>query len=103
MRMFAARCSSVHALMADPCKDAMDALHKCKRDIGLLPRQCYPRSGYKGECDMAEYTYKRCLAFAANARDATLLYDVKAPRKERVEANKRLQKKLQKYHFECTP
>ena len=51
----------------DPgCKSAYDALHACKASVGLLPRQCYPASGYKGECDPLEFQLKRCLAFDAN-------------------------------------
>ena len=88
----------------DPgCKSAYDALHACKASVGLLPRQCYPASGYKGECDPLEFQLKRCLAFDANERDAAVLYDTRQPRDARVAANARLQKKLRRNHFECTP
>jgi len=84
------------------CASAQQALHKCKRDLGLLPGQCYP-TGCKNACDAEEYAYKRCLAFAADARDAKLLYDTKAARRDRVEANQRLQKKLRPFNVPCTP
>ena len=73
------------------CKAAVAALDECKLKLGLLPKQCYPMSGYSGECDKAEYELKRCLAFAANERDAAVLYDVQSPRAARVAANARLQ------------
>ena len=85
------------------CKAAVDALHECKQKLGLHPRQCYPSSGYGGECDKAEYELKRCLAFAANERDAAVLYNVQSPRPARVAANARLQKKLKKHNEPCIP
>ena len=75
------------------CGTARDALNACKRELGLHPRQCYP-SSYKGQCDAAEFELKQCLAFAADPRDAKLLYDASRPREVRVAANARLQKKL---------
>ena len=84
------------------CADVQRALHACKRSIGLLPGQCYPK-GYKNTCDAEEFAYKRCLAFAADARDAKVVYDTKAPRADRVEANQRLQRKLRAFNVPCTP
>jgi hypothetical protein len=94
--------SRVHA-MEGACKTQMAALHECKLSLGLLPNQCYPSTGYKGQCDAAEFAFKRCLAFAANRRDAKVLYDTQSPRQERVAANARLQKALKKYNQPCTP
>ena len=94
---------SVHASMDAACATPRAALVECKRKLGLLPRQCYPQPGYKGECDTAEFEWKRCLAFAANARDAAVLYDARAPRATRVAANARLQKALRKFNEPCTP
>ena len=86
------------------CREQQEALHSCKRAIGLHPEQCYPSGGaYKGTCDAAEYALKRCLAYTANYRDAKVLYDSKSPRKDRVEANLRLQKKLKAFNKPCTP
>ena len=82
--------------MPDACSTALAALEACKRELGLLPKQCYPRSGYNGQCDKAEFELKRCRAYDANPRDAAVLYNTKADRKARVEANARLQKKLQR-------
>ena len=79
--------------MPAPCGTPRDALSACKRELGLHPRQCYP-SSYKGQCDSAEFELKQCLAFAADPRDAKLLYDASRPREVRVAANARLQKKL---------
>ena len=79
--------------MPAPCGTPRDALSACKRELGLHPRQCYP-SSYKGQCDSAEFALKQCLAFAADPRDAKLLYDASRPREVRVAANARLQKKL---------
>ena len=84
------------------CKEVLAALHDCKKQLGLMPKQCYPSSGYKGECDANEFNYKRCLAYEANSRDAALLYNVKASREDRVAANARLQKKLRKFDEPCT-
>ena len=89
--------------LADACGESYKKLAECKHKIGLLPKQCYPRTGYRGECDQAEFEFKRCLAFAANARDAKVLYDPKSPREDRVAANARLQKRLQKFNEPCTP
>ena len=80
-------------MRAPGCGTARDALDACKRELGLHPRQCYP-SSYKGQCDAVEFELKKCLAFAADPRDATLLYDASRPREVRVAANARLQKKL---------
>ena len=80
----------------------MDALAECKRNLGLQPRQCYAPE-HRGQCDAAEFGLKKCLAYAANARDAAVLYDTKAPRQARVDANKRLQKKLQRFNQPCIP
>ena len=96
----AAKITPSHAMS---CKAAVAALDECKLKLGLLPKQCYPMSGYSGECDKAEYELKRCLAFAANERDAAVLYDVQSPRAARVAANARLQKKLKKHNEPCTP
>ena len=85
------------------CNAAESALDACKKSIGLLPKQCYPRQGYDGRCDSLEFELKKCRAFDANARDAALLYNPQAARQARVEANARLQKRLQRFHFECTP
>ena len=85
------------------CSKPLAALDACKRELGLLPKQCYPRHGYDGRCDVAEFELKRCRAYDASPRDAAVLYNAKAPRQARVEANARLQKKLQRYNFECTP
>ena len=76
-----------------PCGEPREALNACKQELGLHPRQCYP-SSYKGQCDAAEFELKKCLAFAADPRDARLLYDTSRPREARVAANARLQKKL---------
>jgi hypothetical protein len=89
--------------MEAACASSRAALHECKQTLGLLPRQCYPQSGYKGECDKLEFEYKRCLAFSANARDAAVLYNTQAQRGARVEANARLQKALRKFNQPCTP
>ena len=96
-------CIASTPCMPDACSTALAALEACKRELGLLPKQCYPRSGYNGQCDKAEFELKRCRAYDANPRDAAVLYNTKADRKARVEANARLQKKLQRHHFECTP
>ena len=66
-----------------------------------MPRQCYPKTGYQGECDSAEFNLKQCLAFAANERDAAILYNAASPRQARVEANARLQKRLQRHNQPC--
>ena len=84
------------------CTSQQQTLHACKRSLGLLPNQCYPPK-YGGDCDKAEFEYKRCLAFAANERDARVLYDTSQPRKERAEANRRLQAKLKGFNVPCTP
>ena len=76
-----------------PCSTPREALNACKRELGLLPRQCYP-SSYKGQCDRTEFELKKCLAFAADPRDADTLYNASRPREARVAANTRLQKKL---------
>ena len=76
--------------MPAPCGTPRDALSACKRELGLHPRQCYP-SSYKGQCDSAEFELKQCLAFAADPRDAKLLYDASRPREVRVAANARLE------------
>ena len=81
------------AMRAPGCGTPRDALDACKRELGLHPRQCYP-SSYQGQCDAAEFELKKCLAFAADPREATLLYDASRPREVRVAANARLQKKL---------
>lgn len=86
-------CSPRGVTMPAPCGTPRDALSACKRELGLHPRQCYP-SSYKGQCDSAEFALKQCLAFAADPRDAKLLYDASRPREVRVAANARLQKKL---------
>ena len=100
-RAVAAANAVVHAM--ENCQTQLAALHECKRGLGLHPRQCYPQSGYRGECDANEFALKRCLAYAANPRDAAVLYDAKAPRKDRVDANARLQKKLRRFNEPCTP
>ena len=97
----AARQPTRHTM--DACRRAVSALHECKRSIGLQPRQCYPRTGYKGTCDELEFGLKKCLAMQADSRDAAVLYNASAPREARIAANKRLQKKLQKYNFDCIP
>ena len=71
--------------------------------MGLFAKQCYPPGKYKGECDKLEFELKKCRAYEANARDAAVLYNPKAPRDARVEANKRLQKKLQRFNEPCQP
>ena len=76
-----------------PCGEPREALNACKQELGLHPRQCYP-SSYKEQCDAAEFELKKCLAFAADPRDARLLYDTSRPREARVAANARFQKKL---------
>ena len=85
------------------CADAQLSLHDCKRALGLLPGQCYPSSGYNGRCDANEFGLKKCLAFAANERDARVLYDTSQPRKERADANRRLQARLRGFNVPCTP
>lgn len=87
----------------EACKAKMAALHECKRKIGLLPKQCYPHIGYKGDCDAAEFEFKQCLAHAASPRDAAVLYNTQSSRQARVEANARIQKKLKKFNQPCTP
>ena len=84
------------------CKVALGQLHECKKQLGLLPQQCYPLVGYNGKCDAYEHEYKKCLAYAADRRDATVLYSKSAPRQARAEANARLQKRLRKYNQPCT-
>ena len=98
-----ARGEALHALMEAACAVQREALHECKRALGLLPRQCYPESGYNGSCDRAEFEWKQCLAYAANSRDAELLYNAQASRQERVAANARLQKALRKHNQPCVP
>ena len=88
--------------MEAACASPRDALHKCKQNLGLFPRQCYPL-GYSGECDRFEFEYKKCLAFAASGRDAAVLYNAQAPRGDRVAANGRLQKALRQFNQPCTP
>lgn len=90
-------------MAATSCAPSLAALHECKNRIGLLPQQCYPPSGYKGECDDMEYALKKCRAFSANARDAAVLYNAQAPRDARVAANARLQKALKRFNKPCTP
>jgi len=88
----------------DHCRDALKDLHDCKRAMGLQPQQCYPRATYHGECDAAEFAFKKCLAYSANSRDAKLLYEsTSAPRSDRVAANQRLQAKLKQFNKPCTP
>jgi hypothetical protein len=89
--------------MEAACATPLAALHRCKASLGLLPRQCYPQTGYKGDCDGAEFEWKKCLAYAANAQDAAVLYDARAARGARVAANQRLQKSLRKFNQPCTP
>ena len=88
--------------MEAACATPLAALHRCKAGLGLLPRQCYPQMGYKGDCDWAEFEWKKCLA-SANAQDAAVLYDARAARGARVAANQRLQKSLRKFNQPCTP
>ena len=92
-----------NGMVEEACQASIAALHKCKQSLGLLPRQCYPPSGYSGACDAAEYELKRCMAYAVSPRDAALLYNAKAPRAARVDANARLQQKLKRFHKPCTP
>ena len=85
------------------CRRAQQALHACKAAQGLLPNQCYPMKGYGGECDESEYEYKKCISFAANPGDARILYDPKQSRLERMDANKRLMKRLKAFNQPCKP
>ena len=85
------------------CAEAQASLFACKKALGLMPYQCYPTKGYGGGCDDPEHAYKRCLATAADPRDARVLYDASAPRQARVEANLRIQKKLRKIDVPCQP
>ena len=88
----------------EACEARVAAVQECKRKLGLLPQQCYPQAGYKGECDAAEFEWKKCVAYVASARDAATLYDDKrAPRAARVAANARLQKAMRKYNQPCSP
>lgn len=74
----------------------------CKRQLGLLPQQCYP-AAYSGECDRNEFELKKCMAFAADPQSAAILYKAGASRADRVNANLRLQKKLRAFNAPCTP
>lgn len=85
------------------CAAAQHALFECKKRVGLLPQQCYPAKGYKGDCDEFEFAYKRCLTTVADPIDARVLYDPKSPRQDRVQANLRLQKKLKAFDVPCRP
>ena len=85
------------------CADAQLSLHDCRRALGLRPGQCYPSSGYNGRCDANEFGLKKCLAFAANERDARVLYDTSQPRKARADANRRPPARLTGFHVPCTP
>ena len=49
----------------DKCREFQAALYACKRSIGLMPEQCYPRT-YDGACDTHEHAFKKCLAYVAN-------------------------------------
>ena len=84
------------------CQASIAALHECKQKLWLHPRQCYPPE-YKGECDACEFGLKKCLAFSTSPKDAALLYDTSTSRGTRVEANKRLQKRLKQFNEPCTP
>ena len=60
---------------ARACTNTLDALHRCKRELGLMPSQCYPRKSYSGACDAAEFELKRCMAHAVDPASARVLYD----------------------------
>ena len=83
------------------CAAAQKALFDCKKHLGLMPQQCYKPDG--GTCDTEEFQLKKCLAFLYSERDARVLYNTSSNRDERVAANRRLQKKLQKLNVPCTP
>ena len=86
----------------DACKSKVAALHECKQALGLLPRQCYPQTGYSGTCDQFEFEVKRCLAHAVAPRDAAVLYSTQSSRQARLDANARLQKRLRAFNQPCT-
>ena len=52
----------------DKCREFQAALYACKRSIGLMPEQCYPRT-YDGACDTHEHAFKKCLAYVANMHE----------------------------------
>ena len=87
----------------DACRAELDILADCKAKLGLAPRECYPDL-YDGSCDEAEYALKSCVSFVACKRHAKIVYDNKADRAARAEANKALQQCLQKHRalFECS-
>ena len=85
------------------CAPAQQALFKCKAGLGLLPRQCYPTSGYDGECDGAEFELKKCLAYVVDGSSAAVLYGASNDFKAKAQANKRLQKQLRQFNEPCTP
>ena len=84
------------------CAAELTALAKCKAERGLAPRECYD-GDYDGACDELEYVVKRCVSFAACARSARVVYDQRADRADRADANRDLQKCLGKHRalFEC--
>jgi len=81
------------------CAPAQKALYDCKASLGLLPQQCYKPKG--GTCDSEEFQLKKCLSFLYNERDARVLYNTNAARDERVAANRRLQKQLERFNVQC--
>ncbi|KAL1500659.1 hypothetical protein AB1Y20_013307 [Prymnesium parvum] len=85
------------------CAPAQQQLFECKRKLGLLPNQCYPSKGYQGQCDEAEFELKKCIAFDLDAKSAAVLYNPKARREDRVNANARLQHRLRPFNQPCTP
>ena len=87
----------------ESCAAVMQQLHACKRSIGLLPMQCYPPQRGTSSCEKQEYEFKKCLAHAVDPKAAKTLYDSSAARDARVQANKRLQSQLKKWHQPCTP
>eukprot|EP00966_Prymnesium_polylepis_P249462 5767589-Prymnesium_polylepis.1 len=85
------------------CAQTQHALFECKKLLGLLPQQCYPAKGYRGECDSAEFELKKCISFQLDPRSAAILYKADARREDRINANARLQHKLKAFNQPCKP
>lgn len=82
---------------SEVCEGSIKALLACKADLGLGLREPYKSGSYLGECDEAEFSLKRCMAFAVDPLNARILYDPNQQRSRRVQANSELQKKLAKH------
>ena len=85
-------------LKRDSCEEELRLRNKCKRGLGLGPRDCYSDT-QKEFCAKEEYKLRLCLSLLSCYKYAKVLYDSDQPRKRRVNANKGLQKCLRQNHL----